>query len=75
MIRQSEQNLRDEQVIRLQRFQIQYISKQEKEEAQNQKTGAKPPLQQSLVQQQHVWYRPATLPFLLSSSAPSKEWR
>jgi hypothetical protein len=56
MIRQSEQNLRDEQVIRLQRFQIQYISKQEKEEAQNQKPGGKAPLQQSLVQQQHVWY-------------------
>jgi hypothetical protein len=34
MMSQPEQNLRDEQVIRLQRFQIQYISKQEKEEAQ-----------------------------------------
>jgi hypothetical protein len=56
MISQPEQNLRDEQVIRLQRFQIQYISKQEKEEAQTQKTEGKAPLQQSLVQQQHVWY-------------------
>ncbi len=56
MLSQPEQYMRDERVIRLQRFQIQYISKQEKEEAETQKTEGKHILQQSLVQQQHVWY-------------------
>ncbi len=39
MISQPVQNLRDEQEIRLQRFHIQYISKQEKEEAKPKRLG------------------------------------